>query len=91
MGFSVSTSNSTLAFSNLEFSYFKIFNSPKCVVQTHKIFFLDKYSSMARARAEPSSGSVPAPNSSKSTREFSVAFSIIVEMFLMCALKVERL
>ena len=44
---------------------------------------------MARARAEPSAGSVLVPSSSRSTRLFPVACAIMRTMLPMCQLKVE--
>ena len=53
------------------------------------IFF--KNDKMEIPRAAPSTGSVPAPNSSNKTREFSSASFKIFTVFTMCAEKVLRL
>ena len=50
----------------------KTFSSPWWVVATVRHFVSSSRSMMARARAEPSSGSVPAPSSSRRTRLFGV-------------------
>ena len=47
-----------------------------------------KLSKMLIARFAPSNGSVPEPNSSTKTKEFSVAFFVISIIFNMCEEKV---
>src|ERR1700674_4364382 len=53
-------------------------------------FFVRNSSSNATASAAPSSGAVPVPISSTSTREFGVAASSMVFKFNMCAEKVDK-
>ena len=60
------------------------------MVATVRVFRSRKKRRMARARAEPSAGSVLVPNSSRSTRLFLVAPLMIRTTLPICQLKLER-
>ena len=65
------------------------FSSPWCVVATVRHPIASKCERIAFASAAPSTGSVPAPNSSSSTSEPPVALSRIEMMLPTCELNVE--
>ena len=89
VGASVSTSNSTDAFMMPVVVWAKTLSSPWCVVATVRQPVSSRRSMIAWASAEPSSGSVPAPSSSRSTRLFGPADARMPMMFVMWLLNVD--
>mmetsp|Transcript_11604 Transcript_11604/g.35981 ORF Transcript_11604/g.35981 Transcript_11604/m.35981 type:complete len:221 (+) Transcript_11604:872-1534(+) len=83
------SSNSTHAFSKTRSLYFRVFSDEWCVVHMVRAAVEESFRKMAAPKADPSVGSVPAPTSSRRTRESGVARSRMDLMRAMWAEKVE--